>query len=230
METQLTPSSQTSSLLQLYLLGVPQILYQGQSLTLLLSRRAQALLYFLVVEPKLHKRTYLASLFWPDVTDTQARKNLRNILPELRTCLGDYLYVDAQSMGITHVDMLWCDVYVLERAKTNVRSAFTESVIWELSTIYQGEFLEGFSVANAPFYEEWLITYREYYRIVIIDVLHLGANHLLAAGKVELGIQATRLLIKIEPLNEAAYRLLMNRNHSLPNWRLNNPQAKTHLG
>lgn len=211
MEAQFTPPpARTSSVLQLYLLGAPQILHQGQSLTLLLSRRAQALFYFLVVERKLHERTYLASLFWPDVTDTQARKNLRNILPELRTYLGDYLHIDNQCMGVIHLESLWCDIYVLEQAKNSTTLTSIENDFWELSTLYQGEFLESFSVAHAPFFDEWILSRREHYRIVILETLHLWASHLLDGGKIELGIQATRTLIKIEPLNEAAYRMLMH--------------------
>lgn len=109
---------------ELFLLGAPQIFQRGKSLTSHLSVAVifQALLFFLVIENKTYSRTYLASLFWPDLPDVQAKKNLRNILPELRKVFGNYLRIDVTSVSFQLQDTVWCDLFSLQKLLNEVES------------------------------------------------------------------------------------------------------------
>src|SRR5215469_9630810 len=55
------------------------------------SRRARALLGWLVVHPGRQHRSRLAGLFWPDVLDASARASLRSAVWALRAALGPEL-------------------------------------------------------------------------------------------------------------------------------------------
>src|SRR5215217_4448274 len=52
------------------------------------SRRAQALLGWLALNPGTHARGQVAGRFWPDVLDASARQSLRSALWSLRRALG----------------------------------------------------------------------------------------------------------------------------------------------
>lgn len=74
--------------LTLKLFGSPQISLDGQCVTHLISRKAQALLIYVVVTRKLHSREMLEKLFWQDMPSSQSMKNLRTIAPNLRQLMG----------------------------------------------------------------------------------------------------------------------------------------------
>ena len=48
------------------------------------SHRARSLLGWLAINPGLHPRARVASVFWPDVLDESARSSLRTTLATLR--------------------------------------------------------------------------------------------------------------------------------------------------
>src|SRR5690554_2292245 len=68
--------------LKLYLLGTPRLEYEGEPLDLAL-RKGMALLAYLSVTRQAHSRDHLATLLWPDKSQTVARANLRRTLYEL---------------------------------------------------------------------------------------------------------------------------------------------------
>src|SRR5215470_1736621 len=74
------------SLLQVSVLGSPEIVLDGIRLTFPL-RKAQALLLYLAVERGMHSRRKLAAFLWPDSTAEVGRIALRNALVSLRRLL-----------------------------------------------------------------------------------------------------------------------------------------------
>ena len=88
--------------LRVHLLGEFRLYHGDQSVTTLNRARLQSLLAYLVLHrhaPQL--RSHLASLFWPDTSEAQARTNLRNLLHALRHALplaDRYLQVTPQAL------------------------------------------------------------------------------------------------------------------------------------
>src|SRR5207302_1363310 len=76
------------SLLQLSVLGSPDIFLDGSRLTFPL-RKAQALLLYLAVEDGMHSRGKLAAFLWPDSKPEVGRIALRTALGSLRRLLVD---------------------------------------------------------------------------------------------------------------------------------------------
>ena len=70
------------------LLGSLAIEVDGQPVEPPASRRAQALLGWLALNPGMHARGLVAGRFWPDVLDTSARQSLRSAVWSLRRALG----------------------------------------------------------------------------------------------------------------------------------------------
>ena len=74
--------------LKLNLLGTFQATAGEQRLTRFRSDKVRALMAYLAVEGNQpHRRETLASLFWSDVPDATARKNLRTSLYRLRLAI-----------------------------------------------------------------------------------------------------------------------------------------------
>jgi DNA-binding SARP family transcriptional activator/tetratricopeptide (TPR) repeat protein len=81
----------------------------GSAAGLPASRRARALLGWLVVHPGRHPRSRLAGMFWPDVLEAGARASLRSAIWALRPALGSCLVTSRDTLmldGDLHVD-LW---------------------------------------------------------------------------------------------------------------------------
>src|SRR5262245_22975175 len=116
-------------------------------------KKARALLAYLASYPG-HNflRDKLASLLWGDLSDEQARHNLRQTLLTLRAALPvgpPILLSDGEAIGLAP-DTVEVDVVTYERlAAETAPEALTEA-----ANLYQGDFLDGFVVEEAPF-EEW---------------------------------------------------------------------------
>lgn len=76
-------SASTDDWLRIDLLG-PLRVEQGPHVVHLPRRKVGALLAYLILNPEPHPREQLATLFWGDSPDAQARKSLRTALPILR--------------------------------------------------------------------------------------------------------------------------------------------------
>ncbi len=81
----------TDRALRIYLLG-PLRVERGSQVVHLPRRKVESLLAYLVLNPEAHPRENLATLFWGDSPDAQARKSLRTALPILRRELMDDPY------------------------------------------------------------------------------------------------------------------------------------------
>jgi DNA-binding SARP family transcriptional activator len=74
---------------------------------------------------------------------------------------------------------------------------------------YNGEFLSGFFVENAPEYSEWVLVKRERLRSLMIRGLVQFSDHCVDKKEVGLGIQYTGKLLALEPWREESHRQMM---------------------
>src|SRR5919199_4658244 len=76
--------------LSLSLLGPVRVKLNGQAVTGFVYNKAPALLAYLAVEADhAHHRSVLAALFWPELSESAARVNLRQVLADLRRVIGE---------------------------------------------------------------------------------------------------------------------------------------------
>ena len=146
--------------LKLRFLGAPRVTYQEQPIKFR-SRKSLALLIYLVVTGQPHSREALMTLLWPHSDRERASLSLRNALTRLRQALqagGDFLLIDGDQVGFDFDRPLDLDLRVVEKA-LQPRASLPR---WQAAVeAAGGEFLAGFSVANALPFEEWVTVQRE---------------------------------------------------------------------
>ncbi|RRR74377.1 MAG: NACHT domain-containing protein [Candidatus Viridilinea halotolerans] len=196
-------------MLQIKLLGSPEIRRDGVVLNEITSRKALALLFFLVTTERHHFRDKLAGLFWYDMPDIQARKNLRNLIPCLRLSFSSYITINRHTLGIDPSAPIWCDVQRFQQALEGHGQAIALAQLEEVLALYQGEFLQGFYVADAPVFEEWMLSQRNHLARLMTQGLEGWAERAFAEGHYQQGLQATERLLQFEPWNEKAHQLQM---------------------
>jgi len=199
--------------LRLSLLGTPLVLWHDQPLTGFTRNKTQALLFYLAVTAAAGRpaptRDALLTLLWGEMGDTQARQNLRATLPELRRLLGDYLVIDRQRVSFAPSSSYWLDVAVLRRALTPGLSATDLAARQAAVDLYQGEFLQGFYVRDAPAFEAWVLEERELIHSVVVNGLTALVADYIQTDNLAAALTATRRLLVLEPWSEPTHRQQM---------------------
>ncbi len=96
--------------LRILILGPPRIELNGETLSLE-TRRAVALLAYLVVSGPCATREALAALLFPDYEPTRAFANLRRTIWTLnRAGAGEWLDITDEQVGLKPQAGLWADV------------------------------------------------------------------------------------------------------------------------
>jgi tetratricopeptide (TPR) repeat protein len=73
----------------------------------------------------------------------------------------------------------------------------------------RGEFLEGFSLRDAPAFDDWVRFQREYWHLRTSDVFDRLSQMQFEAGELEAAIETVNRWLVLAPLHEDAYRRLM---------------------
>ncbi|MGH7676954.1 MAG: BTAD domain-containing putative transcriptional regulator [Gemmatimonadaceae bacterium] len=115
------------------------------------SKRAALLAYLAAASPRgMHRRDTLVALFWPETDATHARSALSQAVYVLRKELGDDAIIARgdDEVGL-NPEVVRVDTWEFEDALDANGAARALSV-------YEGDFLAGFFVAEAPDFERWL--------------------------------------------------------------------------
>ena len=143
--------------LQLSFLGTPNVRFQENPLSFR-SRKELALLIYLVVETGWHQRDHLIDLLWPDKDRKQGRMLLRSSLTRLRKPLavaGDLILTEGDRVAFDHNYPFRLDIAQIEQA---LSAEATPQIKQAVLKNVQGAFLVGFSLADAPLFDDWVAT------------------------------------------------------------------------
>src|SRR5215216_4244847 len=190
-------------MLQVRLLGQFDIRMDGKRVTIP-SRAGQSLLaYLMLTVGTAHRREKLAGILWPDTTDENARKNLRQELWRIRKALSggqpaekEYLLADEITLTFNPDSEYWLDVSQIER-----RDLDLQSLIVNLS-LYQGELLPGF-------YDEWINLERERIQALFEAGMEQLLEQLIAAERWIAVQEWGERWLTLSGAREPAYRALM---------------------
>lgn len=179
----------------------------GELRALLVQPKRLALFAYLALvnPPHLHRRDLLLALFWPESSDEQARRSLRQALHFLRQTLGPGVLASRgdDEIGIEFA-AVWCDVREFERS---LDAGHPEEALG----LYRGHLLEGFHVTGvAPELGEWLEDERARLRRRAADAAATLAEQAERGGNSALAVQRLRDLLRLEPGAEPALRRLMS--------------------
>ncbi len=172
------------------------------------TRKAQALLAYLALTPgQAHPRDKLAALLWAEASPAAARNALRQTLFVLRKALGSakgaLLIVTGDALTLPP-DAVQTDVVAFEQAV----AAGTTTALEGAAALYRGDLLAGLT-AEAPGFEDWLMSERERLRELAIESFARLLAQRRAAGATEAAVQLALRLLALDPLQEAVHRTLM---------------------
>src|SRR3712207_1287662 len=224
------------SIRRISLLGQPEASIEGRPLRFRI-KKALALLCYLAAEGGSHPRREPAELLWPPSDKRHARPALRTALAKLRKTLGEdrahaeeevqenrFLLADGDLLGVEPRGIN-LDLRTLESAVELARSEASGTSpggsrsdgavgrrdliahLEETLGVYRGEFMEGFSLEDAPEYELWVEAQRTRWRALFGELCErlsrLEAEESLGGE----AIATARLWVRHAPLEEAAQQI-----------------------
>ena len=147
-----------------YLFGPPRLEFQGQPVAVD-TRKALALLAYLLIEDQPQSRDTLATLLWPESNQSAARAALRRTLSPLRSALSsDIIDFGRELIAIHPGDDLWCDVLDFQVQLAEWRShghAENQTCLRCLDPLkkavdlYQADFMAGFGLRDSVAFDDW---------------------------------------------------------------------------
>lgn len=197
------------------------------------SDKARALLAYLALENnRPHRRTALAAMLWPDLSEKKAAHNLSQTILRLRTALVDvqangntheppFLLVESQQVRLNprasiHTDVDIFRSLMLTCSQHHAKDPFAinncpDCIGWmrDAARLYNGDLLAGFFVRNSPAIEQWRLVQQEALQMQIVDVLGRLANYHEKRGEYEQVQHYAHRLTVLDPWCEDAHLQLM---------------------
>jgi DNA-binding SARP family transcriptional activator/pimeloyl-ACP methyl ester carboxylesterase len=195
--------------LTIHVLGEFRVLKGRADQDLPKSRKTRALLAYLILSGRRHRRERLCDLFW-DIPD-DPRGSLRWSLSRLRSLVEDpgneriiadreYVSFDPNGASI--------DLFEIRRELAGGATALSTERLLNLATQFRGELLEGLAIPDHQDFESWLLTERETARRTRASLLHVLVNRLHAEGREEV-VDHARDLVDVDPYSVSAHATLI---------------------
>ena len=209
--------------LHLYVLGPPEVRL-GDNLVTFPTRKTLALLVYLAIESRPQPREALAALLWPEASPERSHGSLRNTLDHLQTTLRlasgqvqtSYLSVTHHSLSLNPVADIDFDLQTIERAYALARADRSSRTLPEGSAslpllqsaaaCQRGDFLAGFSLGDAPDFDDWVANQREVWHRRLSLILDRLSEIQFAHGEFAGATETASHWIALDALNEIAYR------------------------
>jgi DNA-binding SARP family transcriptional activator len=212
--------------LHLYALGPPEVRL-GDYLVTFPTRKTLALLIYLAIESRPQPREALAALLWPEASSERSHGSLRNTLDHLQTALRQasgqaqisYLSITHNSLCLNPDADIDFDLKTVEHAYTQARADRSSRTLPEGSaslpllqsaaTCQRGDFLAGFSLGDAPGFDDWAASQREVWHRRLGLILDRLSEIQFAHGEFAGATETASHWIALDALNEIAYRRKM---------------------
>ncbi|MEZ4867809.1 MAG: tetratricopeptide repeat protein [Caldilineaceae bacterium] len=196
--------------LMLTLFGSPTVTVDKQPVHIG-RRKALALLAYLAVTQRPQSRAHLAALLWPEYDEAGARAELRRALSTLNQALGSaWLAADRNQVTLVANENLQVDVLIFRAYLAAARHKATDrhATLLAAVALAQATLLSGFTVDDAPDFEEW----QRFEAAALQRELAWALDQLSQPHADQEPVRAiafaTRWLA-LDPLDEAAQRRLM---------------------
>ncbi len=205
-------------MLQIYLFGKFCVQREGHIVAGFEARRVQELFcYLLLNRHRPCSREVLTSLLWEDCSTAQSKKNLRQVLWQLRSALKTemkldtkgILYADAKQLQIHLKADLWLDVDVFEETWNKLKrvqgkdlDAAGVQMLRNAIVLHQGGLLEG----N---YEDWCLSERERLLNICLAMLDKLMEYSEVHREYEAGLAYGMRILNYDRTRESTHRWLM---------------------
>ncbi len=178
-------------MIEVHLLGEIKVIEDGIEIRFPF-KKAEALFAYLVTAQKV-TREKLVTLFWPDLEETVAKKNLRNALYLVKGLFkGPIFELEGRQSVLLSQETLWSvDLW-----------HWQSMPLQQLENTLMGDFY----VKDAEFFMDWLMTTRESLREEMLTWLY---SRLTANNDPQQRLKLLKTILYHDPYDEAAYRMVM---------------------
>lgn len=201
------------------LLGTPVVTIHGHPIEVD-TRKAIALMAYLAITRQSHQRSALAVMFWPESDQERGRSALRRTLAALTKAIGkDWFAADRAVIGLDWEKStqrgLWVDVLTLRQLlkaleeRDEADEGGRLELLRQAAALYQGPFLDGFSLSDSPAFDDWQFFQAEQTRREIAQVWENLIDLLSRRGEFEEAIGYGRQWLALDSMNEAPHQELM---------------------
>ena len=191
------------------------------------TRKALALLVYLVVTGQPHTRDALAALLYPEYDEPHAKAALRRTLSALTTSLGQgYIRVAHELISMASGPTIWADVIefsglvakagncphpVQMDGRQDYLAICPACRPWleDAVKLYNSDFLAGFSLRDSPAFDEWQFFTGEELRRDLGSALKTLAYCSSLEADHENAVAYARRWVGLDLLQEDAHRMLM---------------------
>ena len=194
--------------LKISVLGEVKVARGEKAVLLPPSMKARALLVYLAITARPHRRDRLCTMFWERPDDP--RGALRSSLSKLRAVVDgpDRRRIvatrDAVRLDDTDVEI---DLLTVRRIAAGDLGTVPTQTLENTAGAFRGEFAEGLELTNCPDFEAWRVAHREDARRLRARLLWALVEHHAAAP--ELALPHTRALVQVDPEAVAAHAALL---------------------
>ncbi|MEM7798350.1 MAG: tetratricopeptide repeat protein [Chloroflexota bacterium] len=205
-------------MLKVSLLGTPIFEREGHPFPLQ-RRKAIALFAYLALARNPLSREKLATSLWPEAGQSAALKNLRRDLSHLKQAVGE----QALQANRLQIELIPHAGFEIDTARFEERldavsrhnhfpQTPCQSCLENLETavtLYRGDFLSGFTLADSPEFDDWQYVTREMLRQRLADALQKLIGWHRQHHAWEPALSHCRRWVSLDPLHEEAQRTLM---------------------
>ncbi len=203
--------------LHLNLLGPPEV-HRGKKPLTFPTRKTVALLIYLALESGEQPREHLAALLWPESNPERSHASLRNTLGHLQSALhqSSYLSITHSALALNPEADIDLDLHTVEQAYVQARThrsiraprdgPASRPLLQSAAACYRGDFLAGFSLGDAPAFDDWVAIQREVWRRRLGLILDRLSEIQFTQGDFASTAETTSLWMALDALNEVAYR------------------------
>ncbi|MBW4436320.1 MAG: AAA family ATPase [Pleurocapsa minor GSE-CHR-MK-17-07R] len=199
--------------ISLHLLGAPRI-ERDRQLVHVDTRKALALIAYLVVQGSYQSRDTLSALLWADNDNVSGRGALRRTLSALNSALGGSgLSIEREAVAFDS-NGLWCDLVLFNESILSCETHGHTSqescsrCMQPLTTAidaYKGDFLQGFTLRDSAEFDLWQFQQTEYFRRLYASALEKLVRLHSQREEYSRAIELAQRWLALDPLHEAAH-------------------------
>lgn len=161
-------------------------------------KKLEALFYYLCVKKKI-SRDEATYLFWSEHSESNAKKNLRDALYNLKKLFGFDVILTIKNKYITLNDEHSIEIDLDNFLKTKDDS------------LYKKEFLDNFYIKNCYEFDSWCEETKEYIKLEYKSIINSKLEDAFQTKDADKLEYYGKFLIKSNPYDEGFYRNLMNK-------------------
>lgn len=197
------------SSLQIVLLGSPDLRQHGQPWTIA-RRQSRALLYYMAASAGSVSRSQLCFLFWPDIAEANARRNLTVLINHVRRALPqpDLLITYDDTVALER-PAVWSDAVAFDQTVATATRERRLDLLDAAVDLYRGPFLHGFTLPGSPGFDEWIDYERQRWERRYLEALATLSEAYAELGDVRSAIACAQRYLATDGLAETIHQRLI---------------------